>query len=949
MSSRPSLDPYGGRNPLVDRMIGDVYPNVKLVADHLPYIIYLAQNFANLRPKDVEFNSNDDLKTVQWRYVGETEWRELLSYSDITGPTLEMQEADGFVQWRPVGAEDWVNLVPISEISGREVEMRQSGNYLEWRYVDETAWAPLWDISQLIAAANSAEQAEDFASAASLAATQADISAQLATSAAAAKYVVGTYAELVLITSAAVNEGAQVFNDPGTHVDPVSSATVSNTGQYRWTGTAWQWLRVDLVALKLDASVANPRIIEFQHRDIFVPGQLEGPYLLTNITPVSTPIPEVTPEGGLRIPAFTASSSIPHLFWTGQRRFKDSNFFSYVEATVETLQNSPSGPTIGFGDNQTLYRGVMYTNSGNLALLDGNQAGVISISSASMAFVPGERVRLEVHSNPAGGGYALATKLSTGATLRLELPDGSLPVGKVWVVIRRSNPTLFHNFYARHSNDMGKREIVSTVAQSGFPLAPGFDPSVVPMIRTVTTDAEFSGIARSIDENGYLNLVASAGQGGTVQYVDLPFARNAEGIWEYEIETELSVLGTSASGSILVIGNVAGDYTIYAVMSNGFFGRLSSLSGSAGVPNEFDVLPELIFDIAVPAKLRLYARPDGTGTLTAEVNGVVRSREVSGIPNVGQVRAGWRSTAAGKVRKLTGVAVSSTLDRAVSNGTGGGPSLPSSPQLLNWHLLPDGDTGRNPKGFTCTGRAIMPITGKFARCVVAGDDGRLFESDLSSYKPRLHIMDGESRAIIKTINPGYINASLQGVGASALDPDKVWIATSSNRYVRKIDLNTGFEDLSAAFNWPASGLSSQPNGLTCDDKRGGCWVSPAVGNTIHLISYNGALGERVIDNRVLGVAGTGGSDSPDHLHYVPEWDAIVYSLGANGTNGQLRVYYLQTGVDVSWGTLPGAQAIEGITVDVYSNTVEVFCDGGYHIAAKPALNIVMRYLMPKLA
>lgn len=61
-----------------------------------------------------------------------------------------------------------------------------------------------------------------------------------------------TWADLAAKTGAFAGQGAFVTNDAGQHTDPVSGSPVSNAGQYSWTGTAWKWLRADLIATKAD-------------------------------------------------------------------------------------------------------------------------------------------------------------------------------------------------------------------------------------------------------------------------------------------------------------------------------------------------------------------------------------------------------------------------------------------------------------------------------------------------------------------------------------------------------------------------------------------------------------------------------------------------------------------------------------------------------------------------
>lgn len=57
-----------------------------------------------------------------------------------------------------------------------------------------------------------------------------------------------TWADLSNVLGTFEGQGAFVTSDAGTHTDPVSGETVPNSGQYRWMGSAWQWLRADTLA-----------------------------------------------------------------------------------------------------------------------------------------------------------------------------------------------------------------------------------------------------------------------------------------------------------------------------------------------------------------------------------------------------------------------------------------------------------------------------------------------------------------------------------------------------------------------------------------------------------------------------------------------------------------------------------------------------------------------------
>lgn len=246
MALRPNFDPYGGRTPVVDSLIGDAYPTVKAVARHLPYLVYLAQNFTALRPLNVEFQRNDETQSIDWRYVQEgAEWQSLIPYTEINGPTTEMQEHDGYIQYRPMGTDEWSNLLPISAITGKTAEMQQVGNSIQWRLEGEN-WNTLYDLTTVITDSSEAKAASVAASAQLVAISERQdelevgqqTNAIYADTLAALQSVVGTF----------VGQGAFALNGTG-------------AGQYRWNGTAWEFLRADMLAIKANktdvASVAG--------------------------------------------------------------------------------------------------------------------------------------------------------------------------------------------------------------------------------------------------------------------------------------------------------------------------------------------------------------------------------------------------------------------------------------------------------------------------------------------------------------------------------------------------------------------------------------------------------------------------------------------------------------------------------------------------------------------
>jgi hypothetical protein len=48
MSIRSTLDPYGGCTSMIDKLIGDAYPNVKAVSDALEKIDYIIANMQSI-------------------------------------------------------------------------------------------------------------------------------------------------------------------------------------------------------------------------------------------------------------------------------------------------------------------------------------------------------------------------------------------------------------------------------------------------------------------------------------------------------------------------------------------------------------------------------------------------------------------------------------------------------------------------------------------------------------------------------------------------------------------------------------------------------------------------------------------------------------------------------------------------------------------------------------
>lgn len=121
--------------------------------------------------KQVELQQSSDY--VQWRYVGDTAWRNLMPLSMITGAdgsdgrSVDLQEAGGWIQWRHQGDAQWQNLVSMDEMRGADgqdgsdgadgsdgqpgasVDLRNSGGFVQWKRTDSAAWANIIALADL--------------------------------------------------------------------------------------------------------------------------------------------------------------------------------------------------------------------------------------------------------------------------------------------------------------------------------------------------------------------------------------------------------------------------------------------------------------------------------------------------------------------------------------------------------------------------------------------------------------------------------------------------------------------------------------------------------------------------------------------------------------------------------------------------------------------------------
>ena len=83
MNKRATGSQYAlGGTPIVDVRIGDAFPIVEEVYRYLDQLNYLAENAEKLVSKQIEFRSNLEEETIEWRYENE-DWLVLASFSEL--------------------------------------------------------------------------------------------------------------------------------------------------------------------------------------------------------------------------------------------------------------------------------------------------------------------------------------------------------------------------------------------------------------------------------------------------------------------------------------------------------------------------------------------------------------------------------------------------------------------------------------------------------------------------------------------------------------------------------------------------------------------------------------------------------------------------------------------------------------------------------------------------
>ncbi len=144
-----------------------ILDSIELPSIELPSVELDPEGHGGEDGKEIELQ--EGTTHIQWRYVGDTSWIDLIAITDITGEDgtdgqdgdeLELQVSGGYIQWKLTQDVSWNNLIALSELEGtdgqdgtdgKEIELQVYGGYIQWRYVSiqEFNWNNLIAISAL--------------------------------------------------------------------------------------------------------------------------------------------------------------------------------------------------------------------------------------------------------------------------------------------------------------------------------------------------------------------------------------------------------------------------------------------------------------------------------------------------------------------------------------------------------------------------------------------------------------------------------------------------------------------------------------------------------------------------------------------------------------------------------------------------------------------------------
>lgn len=250
--------------------------------------------------------------------------------------------------------------------------------------------------------------------------------------------------------------------------------------------------------------------------------------------------------------------------------------------------------------------------------------------------------------------------------------------------------------------------------------------------------------------------------------------------------------------------------------------------------------------------------------------------------------------------------------------------------------LPAAQRGAPSGGFASTGLAKIPAgAAAYAGCWVVGNHGR--ETDTSpdtTSTASIVILSPDGRVKLAEYNQATTTGigSIQGVAVRTVGGvSAIWYNDKSAKLLRELSL-TG------TLTGTTINLSAiTPNGVAYDAVNDVFWVSNE--GVAEARSFSGTTGSQVSTCIIPSNTDQMFCDAQGYL-----W----VSYGNNGTDCTVDCRDPETNVLVQrWSSLPLCQAIEGIYVETTGAGVILTCvnDGGFHTAAKPALNLMLRYVI----
>lgn len=105
-----------------------------------------------------EIELQKTLYNVQWRYIGDPGWKDLIPLSDITGEDgreIELYSTSEYIQWRYVGSTTWTNLIAVSNLIGPKGDSFDPIDVLRIDALDDKVSNIQTTLSEVIAKSNS--------------------------------------------------------------------------------------------------------------------------------------------------------------------------------------------------------------------------------------------------------------------------------------------------------------------------------------------------------------------------------------------------------------------------------------------------------------------------------------------------------------------------------------------------------------------------------------------------------------------------------------------------------------------------------------------------------------------------------------------------------------------------------------------------------------------------